>query len=202
MHRRNGRFRDGGCSARARDPFGARATVRQMKPFFYLHCSDLELARRFYSGVLGLPEIFISAEECATRSESPNTTASQRSPNTTTTTSTTALTTSASSAQTTPSSSKSRSMRAGPLTRRRSCMQGLQNGSQATRVCDPKTSWSFSLKSPQRIGHLGTARHSTDRPRAARHRLPLAVGRRLVPAKGRQSSQPDESSTTWTRPAT
>ena len=31
--------------------------------FLYLHCSDLEPARRFYSDVLGLTEVFFSAEE-------------------------------------------------------------------------------------------------------------------------------------------
>jgi len=34
-----------------------------MKSFLYLHCSDLERARRFYSNVLGLPEIYFSADE-------------------------------------------------------------------------------------------------------------------------------------------
>ena len=34
-----------------------------MKTFLYLHCSDLELARSFYSGVLGLTEIYFSAVE-------------------------------------------------------------------------------------------------------------------------------------------
>lgn len=34
-----------------------------MKSFLYLHCSDLEQARRFYSTVLGLSEIYFSADE-------------------------------------------------------------------------------------------------------------------------------------------
>lgn len=34
-----------------------------MKTFLYLHCADLESARRFYSNVLGLKETYFSAEE-------------------------------------------------------------------------------------------------------------------------------------------
>ena len=34
-----------------------------MRTFLYLHCGDLELARSFYSGVLGLTEIYFSAED-------------------------------------------------------------------------------------------------------------------------------------------
>lgn len=34
-----------------------------MKTFLYLHCSDLERARWFYSKVLDLPEIYFSADE-------------------------------------------------------------------------------------------------------------------------------------------
>ncbi|MFW2340865.1 MAG: VOC family protein [Acidimicrobiia bacterium] len=34
-----------------------------MKTFLYLHCNDLESARRFYSELLGLTEVFFSAED-------------------------------------------------------------------------------------------------------------------------------------------
>ena len=34
-----------------------------IRTFLYLHCTDLELARRFYSDLLGLTEIYFSEEE-------------------------------------------------------------------------------------------------------------------------------------------
>lgn len=34
-----------------------------MKSFLYLHCSDLPAARHFYSNLVGLTEIYFSAEE-------------------------------------------------------------------------------------------------------------------------------------------
>jgi len=44
---------------------GGRYRFRSIKTFLYLHCDmpDLDRARHFYSGILGLPEIFFSADE-------------------------------------------------------------------------------------------------------------------------------------------
>ncbi len=38
---------------------------QRIRTFLYLHCADLELARSFYTDVLGLSEIYFSAEERA-----------------------------------------------------------------------------------------------------------------------------------------
>jgi catechol 2,3-dioxygenase-like lactoylglutathione lyase family enzyme len=52
-------------SGRCGIPVAARSYSPPIKTFIYLHCRDLELARSFYSNVLGLMEIDFSAEEGA-----------------------------------------------------------------------------------------------------------------------------------------
>lgn len=42
---------------------GALATLGEVKTFLYLHCADLNEARRFYTDGVGLTEIFFSAKE-------------------------------------------------------------------------------------------------------------------------------------------